>query len=74
MLGKVELRVGVLVYLYNLLVPEMAKFVCRKEGCDPRPYSISPVDLDQAEGVIACDVCGELCYRVLEDHLQRPLL
>ncbi|MBE7474284.1 MAG: hypothetical protein HS114_34575 [Anaerolineales bacterium] len=103
-----QLGLLVLIYLYNLLVPEITKwpaeaskpkqppvelktllhktnealatfgpgswFYCRKEGCDHRPYYLKHSELADAEGVIACEVCGELCYRVSEEALQRTFL
>ncbi|MCK6625564.1 MAG: hypothetical protein L6R45_10360 [Anaerolineae bacterium] len=96
-----QLGLLVLIYLYNLLVPEMSKpkqppaelrtllhktnealasfgpgswFSCRKPGCDWRPFYLKTSELTGAEGVISCDVCGELCYRAPEEALQHTFL
>jgi hypothetical protein len=34
---------------------------CVKPECDPRPFKVTQSELDEADGWIACDVCGEPC-------------
>jgi hypothetical protein len=104
MLLKIEAREPTLIYLYNLLVPQVQAnlerdvppaeltnllavtnealesvsggviwFTCATESCDPRPFQITPEQLGDAGGVISCEYCGELCYRVGPEDLQKPL-
>lgn len=37
------------------------RFYCPKEGCDNRPFTVRPSELADADGWIACDVCGGVC-------------
>jgi hypothetical protein len=52
------------------LIGESTWFVCVKEGCDARPYRLTVSELEAADGIISCDVCGELCHRVLKESKQ----
>ncbi len=105
MLEKIELPESALVYLYNLLVPEVQRhvdedklqpdmallldetttalervtgevawFTCTKEECDHRPFQVTRDQLLDAEGVVTCEYCGQLCLRVPEQKLQPSLM
>ncbi|MCL4303108.1 MAG: hypothetical protein KJ077_45910 [Anaerolineae bacterium] len=49
-------------------------FACVKEGCDHRPFVVTRGQVEDAEKVISCDVCGELCHRIPEESLQKRLV
>jgi hypothetical protein len=49
------------------LIGEGGWFICVKKGCDDRPYRLTACELEQGEGLTSCDVCGELCHRVLKE-------
>lgn len=105
MMLKIEMHHTTLIYLYNLLVPQVQAslerdvppaeltnlltvtnealesvsggviwFTCVKEGCDSRPFKMTPQELNDAEGVISCEYCGELCHRVPEEALQKRFM
>jgi hypothetical protein len=37
------------------------RFYCPKEDCDNRPFEVRPSELADADGWVACDVCGGVC-------------
>lgn len=39
-------------------------FECIKPECDNRPFAISSSQLQDADGWIECDVCGEKCIEL----------
>lgn len=36
-------------------------YVCVKPGCNEIPFCVSQLDLDDGEGQVDCEICGEIC-------------
>lgn len=54
-------------WIYNQLRqdPTARAFYCDGDGCDNRPFVVRQSELDEAEGVIECEHCGQPCREMV---------